>query len=368
MAFGKMRKGFTLMELVVAIGLLMMIFGFTAIVFKVSAESHRQARAGSEVMVKLRAVTDQLNRDFKCLRKDAPLFIRFKQVPADLNFPDGPQHRLDQIIFFAIGDYQSTQVYDSISGVPDPAGNKLLRGNTARIYYGHAQSFDRQTGNVEPPYILSDPNERMLARNQHILMTDTFGGSNAWPDIANSDVNTDIKLFDGDYSRNEIYEHDSMSLAHWLAQGKETFEAVTDFCFGNPLTVDIYDPNTYHNLLCEGVKSFAVQWAYWDTVSGRLRWFPDDDPDGDGLYSHFADTMGTDIFGIYFNVPQLEAENWYRIDDGNVPGVVKPSGDYPVALKFTFVICDSKGIVTRPDKLGNEKKGREFTHIIYLKD
>ncbi len=66
-------KGFTLIELVVAIALLAMVLGFSGLIFKTCIEAHRTAGANSEIMQKLRAITDQLNRDFKGLQKDTPL-------------------------------------------------------------------------------------------------------------------------------------------------------------------------------------------------------------------------------------------------------------------------------------------------------
>jgi hypothetical protein len=117
--------------------------------------------------------------------------------------------------------------------------------------------------------------------------------------------------------------------------------------------------------MCEGVSSLAVQWAYWD---GRaVSWFPSEDPDGDGLNddSHF-DELGADVFGVYFNVPgSADIPSWRPIgsdelkykrvdEDGAKPF---DGGFRPKALKFTFTLRDSKGLI---------KGGREFTHIVYL--
>ena len=75
-------------------------------------------------------------------------------------------------------------------------------------------------------------------------------------------------------------------------------------------------------------------------------------------------------FGVSFNIPELPdgldpIEYWYRIEDGNVryrdvPSIMTFSPDfYPDALKFTFKLYDSKGMI---------KEGRTFTHIVYLDD
>ena len=66
----EMKKGFTLIELVVAMAMLVMMVGFAGTIFKASIGAHRTAGAHTEIMQTLRAVTDQLDRDFKGLRKD----------------------------------------------------------------------------------------------------------------------------------------------------------------------------------------------------------------------------------------------------------------------------------------------------------
>ena len=96
-------KGFTFIELAVAIGIMAMVILLAGTVFKTSIGSYRIAAAQAEIMQKFRAITDQLNNDFKGIRKDAPLFIWFQLDPSDAN------NRFDQIMFFADGDFQSTQ-------------------------------------------------------------------------------------------------------------------------------------------------------------------------------------------------------------------------------------------------------------------
>ncbi|MHC4646661.1 MAG: type II secretion system protein, partial [Planctomycetota bacterium] len=70
-----MKKGFTIIEVVVSIGILAVIVSFAGVVFKVSIESQRMAAANAEIMQKFRAITDQLNSDFKGLRKDGEIFL-----------------------------------------------------------------------------------------------------------------------------------------------------------------------------------------------------------------------------------------------------------------------------------------------------
>ena len=116
-----MKKGFTLIEVVVAVGLLAMVIGFSSVIFKVSIETRRTAGANAEITQKLRAITDQLNRDFAGLRPDAPLMIWFEQ---DTSLTD--PNRYDQIMFFADGDFQSTQLYIGTPTKKVPATSFLL--------------------------------------------------------------------------------------------------------------------------------------------------------------------------------------------------------------------------------------------------
>ena len=179
----KVRKAFTLIELTVSIGLLALVISFASVIFKVSIEGYRTASANSEIMQKLRAVTDQLNRDFGGLQTDAPLLIWFE---ADNSA------RYDQIMFFANGDFQSTQLYSEISEEPNENGDILVVGNVARVFYGQAQVLD-DGGSWRDPFNF-DESERLLARRQHILSSDE--DLEEWPDYSMLDFDL----------RNEWYE------------------------------------------------------------------------------------------------------------------------------------------------------------------
>jgi hypothetical protein len=121
------------------------------------------------------------------------------------------------------------------------------------------------------------------------------------------------------------------------------------------------------------VSEFKIQGWY----DAQQRWVPELDPDGDGSLSD------TDFI--------LDASDPTRLDSTDVPGIlypyrIAPAGPYGRvilggtfsderyqdilnessfglipglgrALKFTFTLYDSKGII---------KQGRTFTHIVYL--
>ncbi len=99
-----MRKAFTLLELAVAVGILAMVLSFAGVIFKVSINSHRTAIASAEIMQKLRAITDQLDADFKGV---------ILSCPGRLNI-ETQNKNADCIAFFAEGDFQSVRQYPYI--------------------------------------------------------------------------------------------------------------------------------------------------------------------------------------------------------------------------------------------------------------
>ncbi len=343
-----MKKGFTLIEVVVAVGLLAMVIAFSSVIFKVSIETRRTAGANAEIMQKLRAITNQLNRDFAGLRSDAPLMIWF-----DANNPD---YRYDQIMFFADGDFQSTQLY---SGSP-------VIGNVARIYYGQASVNSTSPVNFVYPWNQPEAKKRTLARRTHILTADS-----SLKQFPLEGVNFAANFTPTD---NDSNEYDTNSLSQWKVITNDPVnnpannDAIIATCFsdaGRPKIDFVSQPPVgLHMLMTEGVGSFAVQWAYSYTVSGgntEYRWWPGIDPDGDSSTpdSDFGN-LGMDKlrFGIYFNMPAgANTLDWTGSDQARTENATPFAGFFPRALKFTFRIYDSKGII---------KGGRTFTHIVYL--
>jgi prepilin-type N-terminal cleavage/methylation domain-containing protein len=386
----KLRKSraFTLIELVVSIAILVMVISFAGVIFKVSIKAHRTATANTEIMQKLRAITDQLNNDFKDVRKDAPFMIWFQQEATD------PDQRYDQIMSFADGDFQSTQLYDYDYSVPPPAplvparAGVPIRGNVARIFYGQASVYAPTAGLIFPweqrgqarPEPMLNRGDRILVRRRHILTSDPRLAP--WPVPGNIASTFDTSF--GGYRKNDIYEHDSLSLAQWKTVNRAAYNnPILNACFVSRTEFHTGDPNTFQRLMCKGVSSFAIQWAYWDPVYTKFHWFPSSDPDGDGnpVDSHFQLMLmngypvpGREIpgygnfntFGTFFNVATGQINYWgpvsemiYAYDFTNNSNKTFAVDFFPEALKFTFTLHESKGII---------KGGRTFTHIVYLGD
>jgi len=339
------NRAFTLIELLVAIGILAVVMSFASVIFRVSIGAYRTAIANTEIMQKLRAITNQLNTDFKGLRKNGEIFVVWVASPVSAadykdNDLDGYE-RFDRIMFFADGDFQSYKV------------NPMVRGNVARICYMLAKR-----GNFKAQG--QDRTKRVLARSLHILTAD--------PQLADfPDPNrlSDVQW----YEWNNWYEYDKISLEGWKKIAWENkidmLSAMSDIQVGTSsvseairgVTVEPADANSIHMLLCQGVSEFKIQGWY----DAQQRWIPEVDPDGNG---DLADT------------------HFFLTDPNRVPGVLYPNPPYGVvimnninyrgqineahfntipglgrALKFTFTLYDSKGII---------KKGMTFTHIVYL--
>lgn len=350
------KKAFTLIELMVAMGIFVIVIVFSGEIFKVSIESHRTAIANAEIMHKFRAITDQLDSDFKGLDKDGEIVVVWAAVPnnnsdySDNDF-DGYE-RFDRIMFFANGDFQSYGSYP------------VIRGNTARICYSMAK-----IGNLRPEQ-MSKP-KRILARTQHILTDDesltgypydsnSFSAQQwmQWNNTSQYDkiskekwkfipMNNKIDLLSLVLDTTIKVEHD----------GKIIYESQTNKDIRG-ISIDTSDSNSIHSLLCEGAGEFKVQG--WDSI--KKTWVPEVDPDGDGKLTdtHFFlndpdknlpvvlyswPLKGLKINNINYLPEQVNRENFNLI-----PGLGR-------ALKFTFTLFDSKGII---------KAGRTFTHIVYL--
>jgi prepilin-type N-terminal cleavage/methylation domain-containing protein len=222
----KMRKAFTLIELVVAIGILAMVLSFASVIFKVSINSQRTAIANAEIMRKLRAITDQLNADFKSIASGYGGYISFN---SDKSTVDGKTIEVnsDCIAFFTNGDFQSTGQYEG----------KTIAGNVACIFYGPADpnSFGR----------LAKPQEKILLRRQTILAANAPSA--------------------GSDPRGEYY---TKSLSQWRAD--PPFTDKEDW-----VRRPFVDPNNLKEqfvmYLAKGADNFTIQFAERDP-SGKIVW------------------------------------------------------------------------------------------------
>jgi prepilin-type N-terminal cleavage/methylation domain-containing protein len=394
-----MKKSFTLIELVVAVALLAIVFSFAGVIFKVSIDSYRTACANAEIIQKLRAITDQLNADFKGLRKDGEIFVIWEAKELDASAAQYDDYRdcdkdgyerFDRIMFFADGDFQSYEPYKG--GILDRSGEPI-RGDVARICYMLANKPPppADIGVVPPerPGDYSDPilstslteqgrkyreekrRGRILSRTQHILTADTqFKNAPLTPTGTNpQDWYNWNSIFEYEYDMNSLDKWKNVS---WVNK-QDMLTVITDTTV-QPSTVfenirgtmvDPADANLIHNLLCEGVGEFKVQGWSWDNVQRRWRWVPEVDPDGDGNLADSEFFLGsTYVPGVLYPYRAwLPLTSYVQINNISYPDQMIDEAHFNEipglgrALKFTFTLYDSKGVI---------KEGRTFTHIVYL--
>ncbi len=302
------NKAFTLIELVVAVALLTMVISFSGVIFKVSINAYRASSANAEIMRNLRAITDQLNRDFKGLRKDGYLML-YSELVLRKQFNDSPSFKdfeADRIYYFTTGDFQSW--------FPP-----YYRSNIARVYFGH----DSISLNPLNPIPISQWN---LARDVELITP----GILLPPPPAVVDYN------DISYAERKTY------LVSTRTDANSLFDPNT---FRIPIDIQA-DPNSVRSLMCQNVGEIIIEWTDGTIypLDNSLNWF------GLGMWRKSGDPNYSSIEDLPVLPNFIYRASW-------TPAV--PKEYWPQALKFTFTLYDSKGIL---------EKGRTFTHIVYLEE
>lgn len=288
----KQRKtnGFTLIELLVAIGILAMVLSFASVIFRVSIDAYRTAIANAEIMQKLRAITNQLNADFKGLQKDGYL-VQHCELLNRKEYEDFDPYdfRADRIYYFCTGDFQSWF-------------NTDIRSNIAQVYFGH----------------------------DSISLTTEL--------VSRWKLSRDVTLITPDITFPDCYP---TSYAQLKADPSATLaDAKSLLDLGVPIDIQS-DPNHIRRLMSQNVGEIKIEWTDNTRVpDGSLAWF--------GLNN----TLGTEPWPKKVedtaDPPRFYRAFWEPLT---------PEEYWPKALKFTFMLYDSKGII---------KEGRTFTHIVYL--
>lgn len=376
------------MEMIVALGILAIVMSFAGVIFRVSADSHRLAMANAEIMQKLRAITEQLDADFRGLRRDGEVLVFWHAQRKDpKNYPDLPKYtaqntnveeafeRSDRIMIFADGDFQTYGV--------DPTSKKPVRGNLARICYTLANEPSGNPAEPNRPQA-QKPARRVLARTEHILVppstttdpADPLGMSkftdSDWRDWM-SNKETDAVSLRGWELIDSAYKADILSVIGDVEVGLDNYTSKKRDTAGGVM-LDAAHPQSLHAFLCRGVGQFEIQgWS-----DAEQRWIPSVNPNGDASLTDDSDFV---LEGDKPRAPDATGR-WNRhdgsnLDQRNIPGVWYPRGPAIIgntaispldgdfnktpglgrALKFTFTLYDSRGLIPN---------GRTFTHIVYL--
>lgn len=365
------RKAFTLVELMVAMGVLAIVMAMAGVIFKAALKSHRMAVANADVLSKFRLISQQLDQDFQGLRRDGEIFVAWVEDP---NHED---LRLDRIGFYSIGDFQNYGEEEEVE-----------KGRLARVTY----MLGRRDGRSAQD---QDPSERVLARSQHIYCH----GSDQWlEEVAETNI-VDADVTDWvDWLNALDGQHDPNTMQDWLQIERETklraLWGIYDINIVADVTADetlyncgygtLADPNHpdhLHTVLCEGVGQFRIESWYEDPNDANdSRWIPAE------LHAFEESDLSSDEKIWSEPVRWL----WYPYRELDVNGVVEAQGQYhldrddpgdsdyePVlyededlipenfdeipglgrALRFTVTLYDSHGLL---------EQGRTFTHIVQL--
>lgn len=367
------KKAFTIVELLVAMGLVVILVALSSLIFAAGVKAHRLADSTIEITRRAEAISRQLVADVGGLRTDAPLAIWFENAFVDTT-GDGvadTYRRFDQILFFANGDFQTMRQYNG----------QTVSGNVSRIHYGHAWQVDSATGvfnsgyrsglEVTPGQPL--PPSYLLSRRAHVQTSDA-----SLLDFPNPDQF--LTAFTA--TSNNILEYDKASLAEWknLMQTQDNCNQMLLTCFRNGTNVsdtgrpmiDMTNIDTLHLLLSEQISEFKVQWAFKsedlidsptgnpflpDQLFSGLLWWPES---GDLL--SFVEQRR----GVFFNMPGIvppsadvtPPDEWDPVSACKYSPMIVFSPTYvPRALKFTFTVHDAKGLFP---------EGKTFTQIVKI--
>lgn len=354
------KKAFTIVELLVAMGLVVILVALSSLIFAAGVKAHRLADSTIEITRRAEAVSRQLVADVGGLRTDAPLAIWFEHDPAT-------GKRYDQILFFANGDFQTMRQYNG----------QTVSGNLSRIYYGHAWQVNTDINAVPTAFTAQYRQSGLLSRRAHLL---TSNLTLTYPGIPTPFPNgTTPDFFAATYVpyNNNRSEYDQLSLAEWknLMQTQDNCNQMLQICFNNGTNVsdtgrpmiDMTNIDTLHLLLSEQISEFKVQWAFTaaDLInpSTNQPYVPGDvDFFSDILWWPQSEDISAQGRGVFFNMPGIAASpwptGWRPIEECRYLYMRLFSPTYvPRALKFTFTVHDAKGLFP---------EGKTFTQIVKI--
>jgi prepilin-type N-terminal cleavage/methylation domain-containing protein len=364
----KMKKAFTIIELLVAMGLLAMLIAISGMVFSTAVKAYRTAGAATEIAAKLQVITQQLDNDFRGLRKEGEFLLVWSPwpeldkdnpilTPIDKNGDGIPDRYVsfDRMLIFADGNFQS---YDA-QPTTTAGVTEMVYSNLARVSYIFGRNEQNKQVTQE-----SNPAKHILCRTQHLISDNA--NLPAFPDISGWNA-AKATVFGNDNFR---YEFQTMTMEDWFnlplgglpSVKEDMLTAILEMTFkpstvtpGGP-RIDLNNSDTLHQLFMQNIGQFRVQ--IWR--SDLNRWYPEIDPDGNGNYSDSdyyvsSGKVETASLGGIWNIGNDTSHfTIYYPTVSSLPSLTIP---FTSALKFTFTLYDSNGVF---------KDGKTFTHIVYL--
>ncbi len=172
------RSGFTLVELLVAVVVLLVVIIAVARIFSTVGQVTAYGKATAELLQEARAIEDRMRQDLARLSAEGFFAIQCVEVRNDANFAQTGQlldptkdvkyvFRADRLIFFMDGHVPTSGYVDSQEISPGSVAGNNPNSMHSRVYYGHAVQFPTAAplsdpccyGDGQPlaPWSASDP-------------------------------------------------------------------------------------------------------------------------------------------------------------------------------------------------------------------
>ena len=239
------KNGFTLAEVITAVGILVIVVLFASIIFRDSIEAYRLAGANAEIIQKLQTITTELDRDFGQVRTNGYLCIysdKVNQQEFSNNKTKFADVNTGGIYYFTTGDFQS-----AVTGQDKYGKDVYERSNIAVVYLGH----DSQSLNSGMPCV----SKYRLAKTV-TLLTPIPKSVKKIQDcniISYSQIRNALQVKDYNFIKNPYYV-----MAHPVDLNKQDIN-------GNFIN--------YGSFMTDGVGNLKIEWNYGDKdYYGRLFW------------------------------------------------------------------------------------------------
>ncbi|UCD28065.1 MAG: type II secretion system protein, partial [Planctomycetota bacterium] len=306
------RPGFTLMELMVSIAVLLLLLTMIGTIFAMATRASSQAHANNEVMLNLRTLQDQIGQDLDGLQQEAFIGSWYQLTtvtdpdqpvdPNNLTQPNTMLVRTDRIVFFnAQKNHSINQCYNPLTGaiVNCDDSNATSISGRARIFYGHYLSCDPDP-TATPTIFEQDPRNWILARRAKILS----------PGIDLSTITVPSRPSEYDAIEVESESQNAgigppYTIEDWQNHSLFTINSFFDLSglmdedrFLIPswirrpfIRIDLANPGNnrgLHMYFIPGCVEFKIQrWIEHNPFTGtplqEPRWYPEEDFNGDGI-------------------------------------------------------------------------------------
>ncbi len=388
-------SGFTLIEMMTAVGLIVIIIIGVAIVFQSVGKVVGLSQVTLRLMSDVRAVQQQMASDVAGLDRGGFLVIRSRVDPNDNNPNADLKRRFDQVCFLANGSFRNRTGTKSTSPFTDQT-----TANAAIVWWGqlvlegvpgmlNAKPTADQTAELGISDLPSGGTDKDFILGRHCFLlygmsaplaggTGTISGTNGDPST-NVPINTypdvilgttlDPAVMMGTGENNALPRITSSRLSGCSLTSAQVMQAIMtgagsprsnaryeahNYCYRYKTLPNIwateqqksgapYLPNGYfrmHPIVLQGVGSFAIEWTDGTSGAGGTNWY--------GLANT---TMG--VTTAKYDVGSSDGDSYTAIFsfDNRI--------NWPKALRVRFRVTDQN------DRM---QGGREFVEVLKLPD